>query len=344
MSIKTSSKIVIGALAVVAVIGGFLILNTLESSKAIQTTDDAYVRADLTVVVPQVAGLVAGVLIKDNQHVEAGAPLVQIDDRELQIRLADTKATINSLKAQLTRQQSIIVQAQATLKASAANLELAESNRQRFANLAQDGSGSVQAAQQAEKEWATQTAAVTRDQAGLQAAEQQVAILKAELEKAAAQKDDAELKVSYSRITAPVTGVVSQRSARTGAYVRVGEPLLTIVPLENIYIEANFRETQLANVNVGQPVDITVDALPGVQLRGRVESLGAASGSSFSLVPAHNATGNFTKITQRLPVRIELAPNQTNASRLRVGMSVTPSIHTDATTDNQDAAQVPAKS
>lgn len=344
MSIKTSSKIVIGVIAAVAVIGAFLILNRPESAKAIQSTDDAYVRADLTVVVPQVAGLVTEMLVEDNQHVEAGAPLIRIDDRELQIRLADAKAAISSLKAQLARQQSVIVQAQATLKASAAGLKLAESNRQRFANLAHDGSGSVQAAQQAEKEWATQTATLARDQAGLLSAEQQVAIFQAELGKAVAQKDDAELKLSYSRMTAPVAGVVSQRRARTGAYVRVGEPLLTLVPLEQVYIEANFRETQLANVQVGQPVDIAVDALPGVQLHGRVQSLGAASGSSFSAVPAHNATGNFTKITQRLPVRIALDHGQPDATRLRVGMSVRPSVHTNKVAAGRGVARTPAES
>ncbi len=216
------------------------------------------------------------------------------------------------------------------MSASSANLKLAEANRSRFANLAQDGAGTVQAQQQAEAEWDVRRAARERDQAGQRAAEQQLAILRAELEKAQAAKADADLKLSYASVVSPLSGVVAQRNARVGGYARVGEPLLTLVPLDALYVEANFRETQMARVRVGQPVDITVDALPGVRLKGRVESLGPASGVSFSPVPPHNATGNFTKIVQRLPVRIHLEPGQEDARRLRVGMSVRPRIDVDA--------------
>jgi len=325
---KTYLKIIIALIAAIVAFSGFFILNRPESAKTLQSTDDAYVRADLTVVAPHVAGLISEVLVADNQHVAADELLLRIDERELQIRLANVGAEINSLEAQLTRQQSVITQARAAVDASAASLKLAENDRQRFAILARSGSGSVQAAQQAEKEWATQTAALARDRAGLRSAELQVAVLQAELDKARAEQDDAELKLSYAAVRAPVAGVVSQRRARAGAYTSVGEALLTIVPLEEIYVEANFRETQLANVRVGQAVDVSVDALPGVRLQGRVESLGAASGASFSLLPPHNASGNFTKITQRLPVRIELDKHQPEAARLRVGMSVRPSIDT----------------
>jgi membrane fusion protein (multidrug efflux system) len=234
------------------------------------------------------------------------------------------------LRAQLDRQQSAIAQAQAAVAASSANLKLAEANRLRFAYLARDGSGSVMAAQQAEAEWRIQRAARARDQAGLRAAEQQVAILRAEQDKAEAASAQADLNLSHAHIVAPVSGIVAQRHARVGGYARVGEPLLTLVPLDALYVEAHFRETQLARVRVGQPVDITVDALPDVHLKGRVHSLGPASGVSFSTVPPHNATGNFTKIVQRLPVRIHLEPDQEDARRLRVGMSVRPKIEVDA--------------
>lgn len=157
--------------------------------------------------------------------------------------------------------------------------------------------------------------------------------LRAELEKArsallAAQAEKAavDLKLSYASIVAPVSGVVAQRKARVGGYARMGEPLLTLVPVDAVYVEANFRETQLARVRVGQPVDITVDALPDVRFKGRVQSLGPASGVSFSPVPPHNATGNFTKIVQRLPVRIQLEPGQEGARQLRVGMSARPRV------------------
>lgn len=327
---KLRYQIVIGAIAAATVAGAIFILNRPEAQASVQSTDDAYVRADLTVVAPQVSGVIMAVTVDDNQQVQAGDPLLRIDDRALRIALDAATATIAGLQAKLQLQQSLIEQARAEVAASSAKLKLAKRNLTRSANLARDGSGTVQALERAEAEWATQRAAYERDRAGLRSAEQRTAILQADLEKARSDKADARLKLSYTSITAPVAGVVAQRHARVGGYARQGEPLLTLVPLDDIYIEANFRETQLANVDVGQPVDIEIDALPGVQLKGHVESLGAASGASFSLVPPHNATGNFTKIVQRLPVRIQVDSGQQQARRLRVGMSVRPSVHTDA--------------
>jgi membrane fusion protein (multidrug efflux system) len=164
-------------------------------------------------------------------------------------------------------------------------------------------------------------------------ARQQVDILRADLEKAKANleqakanQEAAELKLSYTRITAPVDGTVGQKSVRVGGFVNAGKPLLAVVPLDAVYIAANFRETQLAHMREGQSVEITVDALPGAILLGKVESLSPASGVSYSPIAPHNATGNFTKIVQRLPVRISLNPNQPVAGMLRVGMSVSPKI------------------
>lgn len=344
MSKNLRFRIIAGSIAVIALVAAFLILNRSESRASTQSTDDAYVQADFTVIVPQVAGVITRVDVTDHQEVQAGAPLVGIDERDLRIavdnakaHIASAEATIASLQAQLDRQQSTIAQARAALAASGANLKLAEANRDRFANLARDGSGTVQAHQQAEAEWDVQRAARERDQAGLRSAEQQTAILRAELEKARAallaaeaEKATADLNLSYAKVVAPVSGVIAQYKARVGGYARVGEPLLTLVPLDAIYVEANFRETQMARVRVGQPVDMTVDALPDVRLKGRVESLGPASGVSFSTVPPHNATGNFTKIVQRLPVRIHLEPGQEDTRRLRVGMSVRPVIDVSA--------------
>ncbi|MBJ2154600.1 HlyD family secretion protein [Variovorax sp. IB41] len=323
-------RITVGTTAAVALVAAFFIFNRPESGGSEQSTDDAYVQAHFTVVAPQVAGVIGRVSVDDHQAVKAGAPLVNIDDRALRIAVDAAKANVDSLQAQLERQQSTIAQARAGLAASVASLKLAEANRSRFANLARDGSGTVQAHQQADAEWDNRRAARERDQAGLRSAEQQVAVLRAEVEKARTAHANAELNLSYASVFAPLDGIVAQRRARVGGYARVGEPLLTLVPLDALYVEANFRETQLARVRVGQPVDIVVDALPGVRLKGRVESLGPASGVSFSPVPPHNATGNFTKIVQRLPVRIYLEPGQEAARRLRVGMSVRPRIDVDA--------------
>lgn len=176
-------------------------------------------------------------------------------------------------------------------------------------------------------------AALDRDKAGVDSARLQVSILEADLKKAESVWDRtqaalaaAKLNLSYTRITVPIDGTVSHRSLRQGAFVNIGTPLLALVPLDKVYIEANFRETQLAKIHSGQTVTIRIDTLPGVILSGRVASLASASGASFSLVAPQNATGNFTKVVQRLPVRISINPGQTSSMQLRVGMSVQPTI------------------
>lgn len=333
--------LIASGLTVLAVAAGaFLTLNHAESDAASQATDDAYVQADFTVLSPRISGVVSALLVEENQPVRAGTPLLQLDPRDLQVALDSTRAqvasaqaTILSLQAQIARQDSAQRQARATLEGGEAQLALAEANNRRFANLARDGSGTQQAQQQAEAQLRLQTAGRERDQAALLAVGQQSAVLQADLAKARAglalaqaAQAAAELNLGYTRIAAPVDGIIAQRSARVGAFVSPGKPLLTLVPLDAVYIEANLRETQLARVRVGQPVQISVDALPGLRLSGHVQSLAPASGVSFSALPAHNATGNFTKIVQRLPVRISLDPGQAAARQLRVGMSVRPEI------------------
>jgi membrane fusion protein, multidrug efflux system len=321
-------------------VGGAYYLNRHESSASTQTTDDAYVHADFTTVAPQVSGNVSRVLIEDNQIVKAGDLLVKIDERDFVVaveaakaQVASTEANITSLQAQLVRQESTIHQAQAVVAADEANLKLAQENQKRYRNLASDGSGTVQALQQAEAQLGTQQAGLEKNRAGLLAARQQVDILKADLEKAKAAlaqakagQEAAELKLSYTRIMAPFDGTIGQKSVRVGGFVNAGKPLLAVVPLDAVYITANFRETQLAHVRPGQVVEVKIDALPGETLQGKVESLSPASGVSYSPVAPHNATGNFTKIVQRLPVRISINPNQAATTKLRVGMSVMPTI------------------
>lgn len=331
---------IISAVLLVGAIGGVLYFNRPESSASIQSTDDAYVHADFTTVAPQVSGTVETVLVEDNQPVNKGDLLATLDDRDFvaavnaaKAQLASARAGVASLQAHLIQQDTVIRQAQAAVAADEAALKLAKVNHARYRNLATDGSGTVQAQQQAEAQLSVQLASRDKSQAGLQAARQQVDVLKADLEKAKATLahaqaalDLARLKLSYTRITAPISGTIGQKSVRIGAFVNAGKPLLAIVPLEAVYISANFRETQLARVKTGQTVEIEVDALPGEALQGTVQSLGPASGVSYSTVAPHNATGNFTKIVQRLPVRIRIEPDQSAAAKLRVGMSVTPSI------------------
>lgn len=340
MALPKKAKITIAVMLLTVAVGGVFYLNRHESSASTQTTDDAYVQADSTTVAPQVSGTVDRVLIEDNQAVKAGDLLVTIDERDFVVavdsakaQVASAQASITSLQAQLVRQESMIHQAQAVVVADQATLKLAQENRTRYRNLASDGSGTVQALQQAEAQLSIQQASLEKNRAGLLAARQQVDILRADLEKAKAAlaqanaaQEAAELKLSYTRITAPVDGTVGQKAVRVGGFVSAGKPLLAVVPLDAVYISANFRETQLANMHAGQTVEVKVDALPGEILQGKVESLSPASGVSYSPVAPHNATGNFTKIVQRLPVRISINPNQSAATKLRVGMSVIPMI------------------
>lgn len=341
MALPKTVKIISAALLLAVMIGGALYLNRPESRASTQSTDDAYVQADFTTVAPQVSGTVDKVLIEDNQPVKVGDLLATIDDRDFIVAVDAAKAqvegaqaSIAGLQARLVLQETAIRQAQAAVEADKASLQLARKNQARYRNLAADGSGTVQALQQAEAQLSIQLAAGEKNLAALQAARQQVAILRADLQKAKAAlaqaqsgQAAAELKLSYTRITAPVGGMIGQKAVRVGAFVNAGKPLLAIVPLDSIYITANFRETQLARVQAGHAVDIEVDALPGEVLKGMVDSLGPASGVSYSAVAPHNATGNFTKIVQRLPVRIRIDPGQPAAAKLRVGMSVTPTIY-----------------
>ncbi|HEY5929399.1 MAG TPA: HlyD family secretion protein [Burkholderiales bacterium] len=356
MALPKAAKITCVVSLLAVAIAGILLLDRPESSAATQSTDDAYVQADFTTVAPQVAGTVTKVWVEDHQAIKAGDLLATVDDRELVVavdaakaRVASALASIASLQAHLVLQETAIRQAQAAVAADDASLKLAEENQVRYRNLSADGSGTVQALQQAEAQVRIQLASREKNQAGVQAARQRVDILKADLENARAgleqaqsARSAAELKLSYTRITAPVGGVVGQKSVRNGAFVTVGQPLLAIVPLDKVYVTANFRETQLAHVQAGQAVDIVVDALPGEILKGSVESMGPASGVSYSVIAPHNATGNFTKIVQRLPVRIRIDPGQPTAARLRVGMSVAPRIHTGRMIEPQTREAIPS--
>ncbi|MCW5662883.1 MAG: HlyD family secretion protein [Piscinibacter sp.] len=341
MAMPTKAKILAAVLLLTSLGGGAVHLNRPASSSSTQSTDDAYVEADLTAVAPQVSGMVVRILVADHQQVRAGDLLALIDERDHAIALQAAKAqvagavaNIASLQAQLIRQQTTIQQAIATVSADDAGLALARANQVRYRNLAADGSGTLQAQQQAETQLSIQAASLERNRAAVLAARQQVAILQADIDKAKAALEQARtnesaahLKLSYTRITAPVDGTVGHNTIRVGTFVNAGKPVLSIVPLDAVYITANFRETQLARVQVGQAVDIDVDALPGDRLKGTVQSLGPASGASYSAIAPHNATGNFTKIVQRLPVRIRIDPGQPAMAQLKVGMSVRPLIH-----------------
>ncbi|MBJ7549667.1 HlyD family secretion protein [Marinomonas ostreistagni] len=332
------------AVVAVAIVGASAWqFNTHASNDIEQLTEDAYVQADLTVISPRISGAIDQVFVSDYVNVKEGDSLVHIDERDLDIarqvasaNVLTAQSVINVLQAEIVKQHKIVEQAQAVISLDKARLSLAEANRTRFINLARDGSGTVQDKQQAETDYQTEKAIQMRDEAALATAKQQVLILEAQLKQAQAnlltvetQLKNAELAQSYAAIKAPVSGMVAQVNARNGSYVNTGQSLLTIVPMDKLYIEAQYRETQLANVHEGQAVTVKVDALPGVELKGRVDHIAPASLVSYSPIAPHNATGNFTKIVQRIPVRIKLLPDQSELLKLRIGMSVVPVIHTN---------------
>jgi membrane fusion protein, multidrug efflux system len=279
------------------------------------------------------------VLVGDNEHVRAGQILARIDERDFKVALDQSKAdvaaaeaAITSKRAQLDVQHSVIEAARATLAVDTATQTFAEQENKRYTDLAGTGYGSVQNAQQAQSRYASAQAAIARDTANLASAERQVELLKAEiaqavaaLGRATALQNQAELNLGYTTITAPIDGVVGNRTLRTGQFVQAGTQLMSLVPATGAYVIANYKETQLTNVRKGQPVEIEVDMFPGQVVRGHVDSLAPASGQEFALLPPDNATGNFTKVVQRIPVKIVL--DATNVD-LRPGMSVIPSIAT----------------
>jgi membrane fusion protein, multidrug efflux system len=309
-----------------------------------ESTDDAYVQADSSILAPKVSGYISAVLVDDNQPVKTGQLLARIDDRDCQTALAQAQANvaaaqadIENLNATLKEQQAVIAQARATIDVDKANLTFMQQDNERYAMLERQGAGTVQAAQQAVSKRNIAQATLEHDTASLDAAERQSNVLQAQLGKAnavlaqdQALQRQAQLNVDYTNIIAPIDGVVGNRTLRVGQYVQAGTQLMAVVPLASTYVVANFEETQLARIRPHQQVDLAVDTYSGTAVRGYVDSIAPASGQEFALLPPDNATGNFTKIVQRIPVKIAIDRNDPLRGDLRPGMSVIATINTKA--------------
>ncbi len=316
------------------------------------STDDAYVKADNTTVAPKISGYLHEVLVGDNERVRAGQVLARIDERDFNVALDQAKAdvaaahaAIASKQAQLGVQQAVIDAARATVDVDKATVTFAAQENKRYTDLAATGFGSVQNAQQAQSRNAGAQAAIARDTANLASALKQVDLLKAEivqanaaLARAQAQQSQTELNLEYTSIVAPIDGVVGNRSLRIGQFVQAGTQLMSVVPVAGAYVVANFKETQLTDVRKGQPVEIAVDTFPGQIVHGHVDSIAPASGQEFALLPPDNATGNFTKVVQRIPVKIALDLDSSSAVELRPGMSVIPTVETKSQARIRQAA------
>jgi membrane fusion protein (multidrug efflux system) len=303
----------------------------------IQSTDDAYVGGDITVVAPKVAGFITQVAVTDNQEVHAGDLLVKLDDRDYRASLARAvaavaaqRATLANLDANRRLQEAKIAQAKAQVVAADAEVERAAFDVNRYRRLASSEFASAQRLQQADADHKKGIAGADRARAAVEEEERQLDVIdtqkqqaEAALAQAIAERDLAQLTLDYTELRAPVDGTIGNRSARAGAYATIGAKLMSVVPARGLWVDANFKESQLARMRPGMPVTVEADVLPGEVFSGHVASLAPATGAQFSVLPAENATGNFTKIVQRVPVRILLDGDGSALGRLRPGLSVT---------------------
>ncbi|XBS70108.1 HlyD family secretion protein [Acerihabitans sp. KWT182] len=307
-----------------------------------ESTDDAYLQADSVTLAPKVTGYVREVLVKDNQRVTAGQPVVRLEDDQYQARLdqADAnmlseQADINRATAEITRQQAEIEEAQARQRSALVQLHYAEHEYQRYRPLAASGAENQEklndlgrSRDQAQADYDANVAAVKSASAQIRSMLAQIEQAKAQLASARANRQQSGIDLHDTVIRSPIDGDVGDRAVRVGQYVQPGTRLLTVVPNDDIYLVANFKETQLTHMRPGQAATLHVDAFPDHDFRGRVDSFAPGTGSLFALLPPDNATGNFTKIVQRVPVRIQITEHSKEARRLLAGMSVSVDVDT----------------
>ena len=349
-------------LAILAVAGVIVALfvtqwNRWVGDRAREVTDDAYIHADITPLSAQVGGDIRRVAVNDFQRVKKGDLLVEIDDADYKARvaqaaaaLAQAEATIGNIKARKATQKAQVAAASAAITATEADVVRTRDEAVRQRALLASDFGTPQKTEQADADAQRFAATLRRDQDALDAQRGQQAVLdteeselRAELKAKQAALDLAEISLGYTRIVAPVDGEVSQRGVQAGQYVHAGTQVISVVPLGDVWVVANYKETQLTHVAIGQNAEIRVDTFPGVVLAAHVDSIAPASGSQFSLLPPDNATGNFTKVVQRIPVKLRLDRGDRLIGRLRPGMSVTATILTASKADSKAASKADSK-
>jgi membrane fusion protein, multidrug efflux system len=344
--------VILGGVAGVTVAGW---LSEYEISwKYRQSTDDAYVQADMVAVAPRVSGYVDAVLVIDNQEVTAGDALVRIDPRDYRAQVAQYTAQVNVSKANADNARASISEQEAAVAMSEAQLASAESDASfamaqvtRYEPLAKSGAEAAEKLTSLRDTASKSASSLAAQRASLLQAQRRIASLAAQLhqaeaqgEVAQAQLDAAKVNLDATTIKASIDGRVGDKSVQVGQYVQAGTRLMSVVPVERPYVTANFKETQIGLMRAGQPATISVDALPGVSLTGRVDSIAPGTGSQFSILPPQNATGNFTKIVQRVPVRIAIDPDADARAVLVPGLSVTAEVDTSAAQPVQSTQDV----
>ncbi len=342
--------IVLGVLLIAALIGGIWFWRYETNGKYFQSTDNAYIQSDAVLISPKIAGYVERVLVEENQAVQAGQPLVEIDPREYQAQTAQIEAQIDvsrtnaeGVRAQIREQQAGIDQARAQVAAAESTLAFTRSEVQRYTPLVETGAEPRERLAQLRNEERQAQAQLASARAALVSAQRRTATLQTQVEQALSQARAAQAQLQAANVNlgsttlrAPVAGRVASKTVQQGQLVQPGARLMSVVPTENLYIEANFKETQLTLMRPGQPVIIEVDALDGVELHGRVESVSPGTGAEFSILPPQNATGNFTKIVQRVPVRISLDAGPSARALLVPGMSVEVTVDTRAAREERE--------
>ncbi|GLH81487.1 transporter [Bradyrhizobium sp. SSBR45G] len=342
---RSRSRILLGVLAALAVAsGGAYGRYWYMVGRYIESTNNAYLRADQVAMAPRVSGQIAEIYVKDNEDVAAGQPLLKIDARRYEMTVRQAKATVDAREADvakseadLSQQDAVIAQAQADVTAAQANSNLADKEFERAAALAVRGFATQQKNEQTESALTQARSTVSLKQAVLDAARQKVATLRAQLAQARAQLDAAKESLSQAEIDlndtvlkSPIAGRVGDRTVQLGQFAQPGTRLLTVVPTQQLYLVANFKETQVQRMRPGQLAHISVDAYPDLALTGTVESFAPGTGARFALLPPENATGNFTKIVQRVPVRIRVNAPENAAPAFVPGLSIEVSVDTKA--------------
>ena len=349
------------AVVLVLVLGGLCGWYWWEVLRFRQSTDDAYVQSDVSVISPKIEGYLKKVKVVDNQQVAEGAVLFVIDDRDFKAKVAQAEAVVATGEAsiatydsRLKLQQAMIDQAAAVVQSAEADLARMQQDYKRYSTLMTSDFASRQRFEQAEADARKAEAALAKSRAALAGEQSQLAVLRsqqheeeAKLQQARANLWLAKNDLDNTVIRAPISGVAGNRAGQVGQYVKAGTQLLSLVPLTQLYVTANFKETQLTRMRPGQIAEVSVDAYPDQILQGRVESFAPGSGAQFSLLPPDNATGNFTKIVQRVPVRVALPANDALNGLLRPGLSVTVTVDTrqgdgDGIGAGQAAAALPA--
>nr|WP_233810107.1 HlyD family secretion protein [Paraburkholderia sp. HP33-1] len=338
----TRRFVLIGIVLAALVAAAALLAHWWLVGRFIESTDDAYLQTDSVTVAPKVSGYVTDVYVDDNQSVKAGDPLMKLDARQYQVALDEANANIDArnadiqnAQAQIEQQRAKIAQAEAQQQVSRVSLRHARDEVTRYAPVVAAGAetGERLAAltstrDEAQATLAADTAALAAARTQITALTAQLAQARAQLEAARASAAQSQLDLDHTVVRSALAGRVGDRTVRVGQYVQPGTRVLTVVPVQRTYLEANFKETQIGRMRAGQPVDIRVDALPDHTLHGVVESFSPGTGSQFALLPPENATGNFTKIVQRVPVRIRIDTGPETRGVLLPGMSVTAEVDT----------------